>query len=282
MSQSVPEPGKGLNFFERYLTLWVVLCIAAGIALGKIAPGVAVFLDGLAIYVGEAPVVSIPIGICLFFMMYPIMVKIDFGEVLKAGGNIGPVFLTLFVNWAIKPFTMCAIAVFFLGSLLHSFIGPDCGGPCQDAVRAIFRGGLGNHCGRADPRCRSCRCSSSSACRQRIGLVKRHEVGVFGKRTTTPQRFPNAGQIHSIVHARGPFEDSTRKRCSRVTIAFMISSLQKTEVSRLLASWRAVRTSGVPCLPKKSAAFVRIVGSGSLNLRYPSAHPPSLLRILLR
>jgi ACR3 family arsenite transporter len=125
MSEGVSEPGKGLNFFERYLTIWVVLCIAAGIALGKIAPGVSVFLDGLAIYVGDAPVVSIPIGICLFFMMYPIMVKIDFAEVLKAGGNMRPVFLTLFVNWAIKPFTMYAIAVFFLGSLFHSVIGPD-------------------------------------------------------------------------------------------------------------------------------------------------------------
>ncbi|HEN20497.1 MAG TPA: ACR3 family arsenite efflux transporter, partial [Desulfobacteraceae bacterium] len=69
--------------------------------------------------------VSIPIAICLFFMMYPIMVKIDFGEVIKAGKSGKPVFLTLFVNWAIKPFTMYAIAVFFLGSLFYSLIGPD-------------------------------------------------------------------------------------------------------------------------------------------------------------
>ena len=116
---------KGLSFFEKYLSLWVILCIVGGIILGKVAPGVARYLDGLAIYVGEAPVVSIPIAICLFFMMYPIMVKIDFAEVLLAGKNIKPVGLTLFINWAIKPFTMYAISLFFLGTAFLAFIGPD-------------------------------------------------------------------------------------------------------------------------------------------------------------
>ncbi len=116
---------KGIGFFERYLTVWVILCIVAGIALGKLAPGVARSLDAMAIYVGEAPVVSIPIALCLFFMMYPIMVKIDFAEVLRAGKAIKPVSLTLFINWAIKPFTMYAIALFFLGTLFLNFIGPD-------------------------------------------------------------------------------------------------------------------------------------------------------------
>jgi ACR3 family arsenite transporter len=116
---------KGLGFFEKYLTVWVVLCILAGIGLGKVAPEVAQFLDGLAIYVGEAPVVSIPIAVCLFFMMYPIMVKIDFAEVIKAGKTPKPVILTLIINWGIKPFTMVAIASFFLGSLFIHYIGPD-------------------------------------------------------------------------------------------------------------------------------------------------------------
>jgi ACR3 family arsenite transporter len=116
---------KMTSIFERFLSLWVVLCIIAGILLGKIAPGVAQYLDGLAIYVNGAPVVSIPIAICLFFMMYPIMVKIDFGEVIKAGKSGKPVFLTLFVNWAVKPFTMYGIALFFLGTLFYNFIGPD-------------------------------------------------------------------------------------------------------------------------------------------------------------
>ncbi|MBF8277890.1 MAG: arsenical-resistance protein [Candidatus Brocadiaceae bacterium] len=114
---------RGLNVFEKYLTIWVFLCIAAGIVLGKVAPSVAKYLDGLAITVNEAPVVSIPIAICLFCMMYPIMVKIDFAGVLKAGKSIKPVGLTLFANWAIAPFTMYGIALFFLGFLFKDFIG---------------------------------------------------------------------------------------------------------------------------------------------------------------
>jgi ACR3 family arsenite transporter len=121
----ITKQPKGLSFFERYLSLWVILCIIAGIALGKLAPKVATYLDGLAIYVNEAPVVSIPIAVCLFFMMYPIMVKIDFAEVLKAGKNFKPVSLTLFINWAIKPFTMYAIAILFLGVLFKGFIGTE-------------------------------------------------------------------------------------------------------------------------------------------------------------
>ncbi len=116
---------KGLGFFEKYLTLWVGLCIGAGILLGKLAPHVATTLDGMAISVNGAPVVSIPIAVCLFFMMYPIMVKIDFADVLKAGKSVRPVGLTLFINWAVKPFTMYAIALLFLGILFRGLIGAE-------------------------------------------------------------------------------------------------------------------------------------------------------------
>ena len=119
------ESRKLTNPFERYLTVWVGLCIAGGILLGKLAPNLAKTLDGMAIYVNGAPVVSIPIAICLFFMMYPIMVKIDFASVIRAGKSGKPVWLTLFVNWAIKPFTMFAIAYFFLGFVFKAFIGAD-------------------------------------------------------------------------------------------------------------------------------------------------------------
>ncbi|MEQ9450032.1 MAG: ACR3 family arsenite efflux transporter [Pseudomonadales bacterium] len=114
-----------MSFFERYLTVWVALCIGAGILLGKFAPELAQTLDGMAIHVNDAPVVSIPIALCLFFMMYPIMVKIDFHEVVSAGKALRPVGLTLFINWAVKPFTMYAIASFFLGTLFLGLIGPD-------------------------------------------------------------------------------------------------------------------------------------------------------------
>ncbi len=108
---------RRLSFFEKYLTLWVVGCIGLGILLGKMFPQVAVTLDNISIYQ-----VSIPIAICLFFMMYPIMVKIDFAEVIKAGKTPKPVVLTLFINWCIKPFTMFAIASLFLGVFFKGWL----------------------------------------------------------------------------------------------------------------------------------------------------------------
>ncbi|MDI9632612.1 MAG: ACR3 family arsenite efflux transporter [Methanolinea sp.] len=106
-----------MGTFEKYLTVWVALCILAGIGLGAVAPGVAVALDSFSVYH-----VSIPIAIALFFMMYPIMVKIDFAEVVKAARTPKPVAMTLFINWAIKPFTMYFIATLFLGSIFVSLI----------------------------------------------------------------------------------------------------------------------------------------------------------------
>ena len=106
---------KSMSLFERKLTLWVALCIVGGIGLGKIAPNLTRTLDSMSIMVNGAPVVSVPIAICLFFMMYPIMVKIDFGKMVKASENLKPVILTLVVNWGIKPFTMFGIATLFLG-----------------------------------------------------------------------------------------------------------------------------------------------------------------------
>jgi len=122
------------SLFERYLTLWVGLCIFVGIGLGKVAPGLAKELDSYSINVNGAPVVSIPIAICLFFMMYPIMVKIDFATVIQAGKSGKPVFLTLFINWCIKPFTMYALSLLFLGMLLKGLIGAD----AMDLIKMPF------------------------------------------------------------------------------------------------------------------------------------------------
>ena len=135
MSSATPANDRKMtSIFERYLTVWVGLCILGGILLGKLAPGFAKTLDSMSISVNGAPVVSIPIAICLFFMMYPIMVKIDFGSVVRAGKSGKPVFLTLFVNWCIKPFTMYAIAAFFLGFLFKGFIGTE----AMDLVKMPF------------------------------------------------------------------------------------------------------------------------------------------------
>lgn len=122
------------NPFERYLTLWVSLCIIAGIMLGKAAPGLAASLDSMALTVNGAPVVSIPIAVCLFLMMYPIMVKIDFTRALRTGGNAKPVLLTLFINWCVKPFTMYGIALLFLGLLFKPLIGVE----ATDIVKLPF------------------------------------------------------------------------------------------------------------------------------------------------
>lgn len=108
---------QGLSIFEKYLTAWVFLCICGGIFIGKFVPALAVKLDSFSVCN-----LSIPIAICLFFMMYPIMVKIDFGNVIKAAKAPKPVALTLFVNWAIKPFTMYLIASFFLGHIFKGFL----------------------------------------------------------------------------------------------------------------------------------------------------------------
>jgi len=132
---------KGLNVFEKYLTVWVIFCIIGGIVLGKVAPNFAGRLDGLAISVKGAPVVSIPIAVCLFSMMYPIMVKIDFAEVVKAGKSIKPVALTLFINWAIKPFTMFAIAFLFFGVIFKGYIGAEATDIVNLPVGATARAG---------------------------------------------------------------------------------------------------------------------------------------------
>ncbi|MEL6232610.1 MAG: ACR3 family arsenite efflux transporter, partial [Cyanobacteria bacterium J06627_3] len=116
-TQAPPQAGGELNIFERYLTLWVAVCIVAGILLGRMFPAVAETLDAMSVYQ-----VSVPIAICLFFMMYPIMVKIDFSQAKRAARTPKPVILTLVVNWLVKPFTMVVLAQFFLGWLFQPLI----------------------------------------------------------------------------------------------------------------------------------------------------------------
>ncbi|MEN8447053.1 MAG: ACR3 family arsenite efflux transporter [Cyanobacteria bacterium J06555_13] len=111
------QAGGQLNIFEKYLTLWVALCIVGGVMLGRTFPGIAETSDAISLYQ-----VSVPIAICLFFMMYPIMVKIDFSQAKKAAKAPKPVLLTLAVNWLIKPFTMVAFSQFFLGWLFRPLI----------------------------------------------------------------------------------------------------------------------------------------------------------------
>lgn len=114
---STREKARNLGFFERYLTVWVLLCMAAGIGLGALFPGAARTLNGLTV-----ANVNIPVALFLFAMMYPIMVQIDFSEVAEAVRNPRPVTLTLVVNWAIKPFTMFFLAWLFMEHIWSGLI----------------------------------------------------------------------------------------------------------------------------------------------------------------
>ncbi len=111
------EDSKGLGIWEKYLTLWVFLCIIAGVTLGRLFPSFSVALSKL-----EVANVSIPIAICLFWMIYPIMVQIDFRRVAIAGKTPKPIAATLIANWGIKPFTMAFFAWFFLSVVFKNFI----------------------------------------------------------------------------------------------------------------------------------------------------------------
>ena len=108
---------RKLSFFEKYLTGWILIAIIIGTLIGYLFPNLSVYLDRLSY-----AQVSIPIAVCLFFMMFPIMVKIDFSNIKKAARTPKPVALTLIVNWLIKPFTMYAIAYLFLGYLFRDLI----------------------------------------------------------------------------------------------------------------------------------------------------------------
>ena len=113
----------GLGFFHKYLTIWVALCILTGIGLGAAFPGVSEFLNSLAI-----AQVNIPVAIFLFAMMYPIMVQIDFSEVVNAVKAPKAVLLTLIINWGIKPFTMFFFAWLFMRVIWAPFIGYEIAG----------------------------------------------------------------------------------------------------------------------------------------------------------
>jgi ACR3 family arsenite transporter len=111
---------RRLGVWEKYLTLWVALCIGAGIGLGRAFPQLSTTL-GEFTFAG----VSIPVAICLFFMIYPIMVQIPFSEVIRAGKTPKPIATTLIANWAIKPFTMALLGMVFLTVVFRGFLPPD-------------------------------------------------------------------------------------------------------------------------------------------------------------
>ncbi|NOY95462.1 MAG: ACR3 family arsenite efflux transporter [Chlorobi bacterium] len=111
---------KQIGFFEKYLTLWVALCIAGGISIGLIAGDSIQVLSNMEIFK-----VNIPVAILIWLMIYPIMLQIDFSSIKNVGKRPKGLILTLVVNWLIKPFTMAFFAWVFFSKIYTAFISPD-------------------------------------------------------------------------------------------------------------------------------------------------------------
>lgn len=114
------EKKQGIGFFQKYLTIWVILCMVAGVLIGKYIPGIPEFLNRF-----EYAKVSIPTAILIWVMIYPMMMKVDFQSIKNVRKNPKGLYVTWVVNWLIKPFTMYAIASFFLYVIFSNFITPD-------------------------------------------------------------------------------------------------------------------------------------------------------------
>lgn len=114
------EKQPGIGFFQRYLSLWVALCMVAGVLIGKFIPSVPQFLNQF-----QYANVSIPIAILIWLMIYPMMLKVDFQSIRDVGKNPKGLFVTWVANWLIKPFTMFTIAWFFFYVVFRAFIPAD-------------------------------------------------------------------------------------------------------------------------------------------------------------
>ena len=109
-----------IGFFQKYLTVWVILCMAVGICVGKFLPQIPEFLNQF-----EYARVSIPMAILIWVMIYPMMMKVDFRSIKNVGRNPKGLFVTWIVNWLIKPFTMYGMASLFFFVVFKAFITPE-------------------------------------------------------------------------------------------------------------------------------------------------------------
>lgn len=119
LMKSAEKKKQGISFFERYLTLWVTLCIIAGIAIGQFLPVIPEVLSKF-----EYANVSVPVAILIWLMIYPMMLKVDFKSITDVGKNPKGIIITCVTNWLIKPFTMFGIAWLFFHVLFKAFIPP--------------------------------------------------------------------------------------------------------------------------------------------------------------
>ncbi|MCT9119177.1 ACR3 family arsenite efflux transporter [Cupriavidus gilardii] len=111
------SPAGGIGFFERYLTIWVALCIAAGVLLGQWFPGVFQAIGAM-----EVAQVNLPVGLLIWVMIIPMLIKIDFGAMGQVAGHWRGIGVTLFVNWLVKPFSMAMLAWVFVRHLFAPWL----------------------------------------------------------------------------------------------------------------------------------------------------------------
>ena len=114
------EQAEGIGFFEKYLSIWVLLCMAIGVLVGVYLPGIPKLLSRF-----EYANVSVPVAILIWLMIYPMMLKIDFESIKQVGQNPRGLIVTWVTNWLIKPFTMYGIAAFFLYVVFGNIIPAD-------------------------------------------------------------------------------------------------------------------------------------------------------------
>lgn len=114
------EKSQDIGFFEKYLTIWVIICMVVGVLIGKFLPGIPDFLGKF-----EYANVSIPIAILIWLMIFPMMLKVDFKSIKYVGKNPKGLFVTWVTNWLIKPFTMFGIAAFFFYVVFKGLITPE-------------------------------------------------------------------------------------------------------------------------------------------------------------
>ncbi|MBK5193656.1 MAG: arsenical-resistance protein, partial [Flavobacteriaceae bacterium] len=114
---------KKIAFFEKYLSLWVALCIAGGILIGFVAGDAMKFMSTWEIYQ-----VNIPIAILIWMMIYPMMLQIDFSSIKEVGKRPKGIVLTVVMNWLVKPFTMAFFAWIFFTKIFAAFIDPALAG----------------------------------------------------------------------------------------------------------------------------------------------------------
>jgi ACR3 family arsenite transporter len=122
-SNQTPAPPKRLAFFERYLTLWVLVCMVVGVAFGKLLPDLTKSLSQWEF--GKGSQVNVPIGILLWLMIYPMMLKVDFSAIGGIAKRPKGLLVTLFVNWLVKPFSMALLAWVFMQHVFAAWISPD-------------------------------------------------------------------------------------------------------------------------------------------------------------